>query len=97
MLQTPGPNIALGARHLRALLDKLSGQTALVVGSYNAGIEAIQRWQSREKNVPLDVWVELIPYGETRGYVVRVMGNLARYGYLDRGEAGVPRIALDLK
>ena len=97
MLQTPGPNIVLGARHLRELLDKLSGNTALAVGSYNAGIEAIQRWQTREKNVPLDVWVELIPYGETRGYVARVMGNLARYGYLDRGEAGVPRIALDLK
>jgi len=29
--------------------------------------------------------------------VARVMGNLARYGYLAQGEAGVPRIELDLK
>ena len=97
LLQAPGPNITLGARHLRELLDKLGGNTTLAIASYNAGVEAIQRWQSREKSLPLDIWVELIPYGETRGYVSRVMGNLARYGYLDRGEAGVPRIALDLK
>ena len=45
----------------------------------------------------LDVFVEAIPFIETRGYVVRVMGNLARYGYLEKGEAGVPTISLDLK
>jgi hypothetical protein len=43
------------------------------------------------------VFVELIPFVETRGYVVRVMTNLARYGYMEHGEAGVPRIALDMK
>jgi soluble lytic murein transglycosylase len=96
-LVRPASNIALGARYLRELLDKLDGNVPLAVAAYNAGPEAIQRWASRTKAMSLDIFVELIPFVETRGYVVRVMGNLARYGFLDRGEAGVPRIALDMK
>jgi soluble lytic murein transglycosylase len=90
-------NIALGALYMRDLLDKLGGNVPLATGAYNAGPEAITRWQSHAKGESLDVFVETIPFLETRGYVVRVMGNLARYGYLDRGEAGVPAVALDPK
>jgi hypothetical protein len=43
------------------------------------------------------VFFEAIPFVETRGYVARVLGNLARYGYMDRGEAGVPALSLELK
>ncbi|MDB4945704.1 MAG: Soluble lytic murein transglycosylase precursor, partial [Labilithrix sp.] len=89
-------NIALGALYLRELLDKLDGNAALASGAYNAGPEAIGRWLAHAKGESLDVFVESIPFLETRGYVVRVMGNLARYGYLEKGEAGVPTIALDL-
>jgi soluble lytic murein transglycosylase len=96
-LVRPAHNITLGALYMRELLEKLSGNVALATGAYNAGPEAITRWQSRAKGETLDVFVETIPFLETRGYVVRVMGNLARYGYLDRGEPGVPNIALDLK
>jgi hypothetical protein len=45
----------------------------------------------------VDVFVEAIPFIETRGYVVRVLGNLARYGFLDRADAGVPAVALAVK
>ena len=55
------------------------------------------RWQAKAKGETLDIFVETIPFLETRGYVVRVMGNLARYGFMDRGEAGVPTIPLDMK
>ena len=44
--------------------------------------------------VPVDVWAARIPYAETRQYVVRVMGNLARYTYLTGGEAGVLPVPL---
>lgn len=97
MLTVPDHNIALGARYLRELLDKLDDVVPLAVAAYNAGPEAIQRWLSKSKGETLDVFVEAIPFIETRGYVVRVMGNLARYGYLEKGEAGVPVINLDLK
>lgn len=90
-------NITLGALYLRELLDKLGANVPLAVAAYNAGPEAIQRWLSHGKGESIDVFVEAIPFLETRGYVVRVMGNLARYGFMDRGEGGVPAIALDLK
>jgi len=93
-------NTRLGALYLKELGDRfLPGRTplgaaVLAVGGYNAGPEALDRWSTRAKGAPLDVLVELIPYLETRGYVVRVMGNLARYGYLAKGEEGVPKITL---
>ena len=90
-------NILLGSLYMKDLLDKLDGNMALASGAYNAGPEAIVRWQSHAKGESLDAFVESIPFLETRGYVVRVMGNLARYGYLDRGEAGVPTIDLEMK
>jgi soluble lytic murein transglycosylase len=96
-LVRPAHNIALGALYMRDLLEKLSGSIPLATGAYNAGPDAITRWQSHAKGETMDVFVETIPFLETRGYVVRVMGNLARYGFLDRGEAGVPALALDLK
>ena len=96
-LPQPDHNVQLGALYMRELLDKLGGNVPLATGAYNAGPEAITRWQSKAKGESLDAFVETIPFLETRGYVVRVMGNLARYGYLERGEAGVPAIALDMK
>jgi soluble lytic murein transglycosylase len=96
-LVRPDHNIALGALYMRDLLDKLGSSVPLAVGAYNAGPEAIQRWQSHAKGETIDVFVETIPFLETRGYVVRVMGNLARYGFMERGEAGVPGVTLDLK
>lgn len=95
-LVSPAQSIMLGSLYLRELLDKLHQNTTLSVAAYNAGPEAIQRWLGHAKGETLDVFVEAIPFVETRGYVARVMGNLARYGYLDRGEPGVPAIALEL-
>jgi soluble lytic murein transglycosylase len=95
-LTRPDHNVHLGALYMHELLDKLHGSIPLAVGSYNAGPDAITRWQSHAKGETIDVFVETIPFLETRGYVVRVMGNLARYGYLERGEQGVPAVSLDL-
>lgn len=95
-LTRPPHNIALGALYLRELLDKLGNDMALASGAYNAGPDAILRWKGKAKGQTLDVFVETIPFLETRGYVVRVMGNLARYGFMERGDSGVPQISLDL-
>ena len=97
MLTSPAQNITLGSLYLREMLDTFGENVALAVAAYNAGPEAIQRWLGHAKGETLDVFVEAIPYLETRGYVARVLGNMARYGYLDRGEAGVPTLGLELK
>ncbi len=96
LLTSPAQNIALGALYLREMLDSFSGSVPLAVAAYNAGPEAIQRWLTHAHGSSLDVFVETIPFVETRGYVARVMGNLARYGYLDRGDSGIPSLTLAL-
>lgn len=95
-LSLPGHNIALGTRYLRELLDDLGGNTPLAVAAYNAGPEAIERWKARLKDTSLDVFVEMIPFLETREYVVRVMGNRARYEILERQDGGISDISLSL-
>jgi soluble lytic murein transglycosylase len=94
LLVSPPHNIALGAHFLRDLVTKFKGQLPLAVAGYNAGPEAVMRWTGRAPEMEMDVFVERIAYTETRNYVVRVMGNYARYAYLARGEAGVPDVQM---
>ena len=54
------------------------------------------RWRERAKGADLEAFVESIPYLETRGYVVRVMDNFARYSFASAGEAGLPKVRLTL-
>jgi soluble lytic murein transglycosylase len=96
-LTSPPYAIAVGAHGLRKLLDQFHGDVVLAVAAYNCGADSVERWLSRAPGMKLDAFVERIPYRETRDYVARVMGNLAHYGFLELGEDGVPRIALDPK
>jgi soluble lytic murein transglycosylase len=96
-LTSPPYAIRVGARILRKLLDQFHGSVPLAVAAYNGGADAVDRWLSRAPGMQLDSFIERIPYRETRDYVARVMGNLARYGYLGRGDSGVPEVELELK
>jgi soluble lytic murein transglycosylase len=95
-LTSPTYAIRVGARALRRLLDDFHGGVALAVAAYNCGADSIDRWATRAPGMTLDTFVERIPYKETREYVVRVMGNFARYAYLASGEAAVPAVSLPL-
>jgi len=68
----------------------------LAVAAYNAGADPVQRWLSRAPGMQLDTFVARIPFGETRAYVARVMGNLARYEELIGGDAALMRLDLGL-
>lgn len=96
-LTSPPYNLELATRYLRKLLDMFGGNVALTVASYNAGPKAVSRWLESGEHLPLDVFVARIPYDETREYVERVLGNLARYAYLSGGDAAVPKLALDIQ
>lgn len=74
-------NIALGTSYLRMVLDKLSNQPVLATAAYNAGPRRAQRWIGDQ---PLEgaIYVETIPYNETRDYVKRVMSNAVNYALL---------------
>jgi soluble lytic murein transglycosylase len=70
-LLQPSVNVPLGSSFLRYLLDRADGQWPLAIAGYNAGPGAARRWLA-EGPVATDVWVENIPFNETRAYVQRV-------------------------
>ena len=96
-LTSPAYAIRVGARALHKLLERFHGDVPLAVAAYNGGAESVERWASRAPGMQLDSFVERIPFKETRDYVARVMGNLARYGYMAGGEGGVPGVTLEMK
>jgi soluble lytic murein transglycosylase len=95
-LVEPGTSLRLSAHYLKKLLTAFGGSVPLAVAAYNAGPVAVRRWLENGQKLGLDVFVARIPYGETLEYVERVMGNYARYRYLEQGDGGVPALALAL-
>lgn len=93
---TPEVNLRLGSFYIAKMLKTFEGSAPLAAAGYNAGPKAVSRWLESAKEHETDVFVARIPYEETRNYVVRVMGNLARYQWLASGEAGVTALALAL-
>ncbi|MPS68987.1 MAG: lytic transglycosylase domain-containing protein [Novosphingobium sp.] len=81
-LNKPEVNLAFGQRHLQMLRDAPGTQGLLpkVMAAYNAGILPISRWNTEVKDQgdPL-LWIESLPYWETRGYVNIVLRNYWMY------------------
>ncbi len=81
-LSRPEINLAFGQQHLQMLRDADGTQGLLpkVMAAYNAGLVPITRWNTeiRDKGDPL-LWIESVPYWETRGYVNIVMRNYWMY------------------
>ena len=90
-LLVPSVNVPLGSAYLRSLLDRAAGQLPLAIAGYNAGPAAARRWLD-DAPVETDVWVENIPYNETRTYVQRVAWHALVFAWLaDREPQDVSR------
>jgi soluble lytic murein transglycosylase len=85
----PDTNVPLGAAHLRMLVDRFGGQVVVALAGYNAGQNAATRWLPTQ-SVDADVWIENIPYNETRGYVQRILWHNLVFGWLKKGEPQRP-------
>jgi peptidoglycan lytic transglycosylase len=72
-------NIKFGSAHLKKLHEQLDNHPVLVVAAYNAGREAVNRWTPKTKEIPADIWVETIPYYETRKYIRHVIAYYVVY------------------
>jgi len=66
-------NVSLGTAYLRQMLDKFDGNYMLATAAYNAGPGRAVRWAAENPCLPADIWVEMIPFDETRDYVRRVL------------------------
>ncbi len=69
-LFNPETNILLGTAYLKFLMDLWEGDLVRVLASYNAGHGVVSRWKRYEDDF---LYIELIPYRETRKYVKRVL------------------------
>lgn len=81
-LYDPAYNIGLGSRYLNELLTRYNGNRILAAAAYNAGPYRVNRWIERTPlDVPFDVWIETIPFEETRGYVQNVLAFSVIYAH----------------
>ncbi len=72
-------NIRFGSYYLRRLLDRMNGNPILATAAYNAGPNRIRDWLPAEGALPADLWIDTVPYAETRGYIRRVFSYTAVY------------------
>lgn len=84
-IASSGKNIQYGAIYLKRLLEYYQGNVFLVAAAYNAGPLAVNRWINRCGSCSIDVFVEEIPYSETRNYVKKVIENYYNYHALYSG------------
>ena len=78
-LFNPDINIKYGAFYYKQLLTRFDGHFALAMAAYNAGPNRVVKWLPVDKTLPADIWIETIPYKETRKYVTSVLAYATIY------------------
>ncbi|MFN3714986.1 MAG: transglycosylase SLT domain-containing protein [Alcanivoracaceae bacterium] len=86
----PAVNIELGSRYMARMMQRYGGNRVLALAAYNAGPHRVDRWLD-ESHTPYDVFIESIPFHETREYVQAV---LAYRVILSRHQPDQPLLAL---
>ncbi len=80
LLDVPAVSLHFGAGYLDARLREFEGFWPAVLASYNAGPEAVSEWwRFPERTLDPELWVDRIPYRETRDYVKKVLAQYATY------------------
>jgi len=72
-LTDPQRNIRLGTTYLGQMAERYGGNRVLATAAYNAGPHRVDAWLPESGNIDARVWIENIPFNETRGYVRRVL------------------------
>jgi len=93
---SPHVNLTLGSYYIGKLLKTFRKNPVLAVAAYNAGPRAVGQWLRPGVDAEADLWVARIPYDETRNYVARVLGNLARYQWMEGGDDAVSALPLEV-
>jgi soluble lytic murein transglycosylase len=95
-LRRPSINIALGASVLGNYGKSFPKNPLLVIPGYNAGPGRPKRWLKENAALDFDVWVELIPFTETRRYTKRVLSSRGAYTFL-YGDPGAEALELPVR
>ncbi len=90
-LLDPETNLEFAAWYLRSLIDRFDGHLPLAIASYNGGPHNVRRWMEEHgRDLPMDAFLEHIPFTQTHRYVRRVLGHYQAY----RAQQGLPMISL---
>lgn len=84
-LASPPISILYGVKYLSYLLEIFEGNIPLVAAAYNAGPASVIRWMKQTPDIPLDQFLENIPFDQTRTYVNKVMVFLHSYFTIYQG------------
>jgi soluble lytic murein transglycosylase len=76
----PDINIQLGAAYLSQIYGQFNGNRVLASAAYNAGPGRVRQWLRGADHLSYDVWIENIPFDETRQYVQNVLSYSVIYG-----------------
>jgi len=78
-LYNPVTNIKYGSYYYQKLLTQFDGHYAIALAAYNAGPQRVKQWLPETETLPADIWIETIPYKETREYVINVLAYALIY------------------
>ncbi len=85
-LTNPASNIRLGTTYLGQMAERYNGNQVLATAAYNAGPHRVDRWLPENGELDARVWIENIPYNETRKYVKRVLSAQAIFHWRMTGQ-----------
>ncbi|MEF3193247.1 MAG: lytic transglycosylase domain-containing protein [Halothiobacillaceae bacterium] len=86
-LHDPVFNMRLGSAYLRYVLDKFDENQVLATAAYNAGPERVKQWLPKAETLPADIWVDTVPFTETREYCRAVLHYATVFEWRLYGEA----------
>jgi len=80
-LKTVDGNLSIGTAYMRDLLQDFQQNPVLASGAYNAGPRVVQRWLDSRPRGEAAIWIETLPYFETRDYIPRVLAFTTIYDW----------------
>ncbi|MCR8921753.1 transglycosylase SLT domain-containing protein [Dasania sp. GY-MA-18] len=76
-------NLLLGSHYLQQLLDTFEGNKILATAAFNAGPYRVKRWLNQQvEAMDYDIWIDTLPYYETRNYIKNVLASSLIYSHL---------------
>jgi len=85
-LNSPSVNIKLGVYYLNTIKNELLQHPVLAIAAYNAGKSRVKAWLNKRKVLPVDIWIETVPFKETRNY----LRNILAYSVVYEKRLGLP-------
>ena len=101
LTRDPMYNARLGTEYLARMLARYDGSYVLATAAYNAGPGRVDQWigaagDPRDPGIDPVIWIELIPFSETRNYVMRVLEALHVYRARLQGHAAPVQLVADI-